>query len=39
MEIATDSDFDVAGEYGSDNNSVLVHAALLLLALPYHLIA
>ena len=24
-EIATDSDFDVIGDYGSDNNSVLVH--------------
>ena len=28
-EIATDSDFDVVGEYGSDNNSVLVDVALL----------
>ena len=29
-EIATDSYFDVVGEYGSDSNSVLAHAALLL---------
>ena len=32
-EIATDSDFDVVGDYGSDNNSVLAHAALLLRSL------
>ena len=31
--IATDSDFDDIGEYCSDNNSVLVHAALLLRSL------
>ena len=32
-EITTDSDFDVVGEYGSDNNTVIVHAALMLRSL------